>query len=101
MFQQEDIDRLSEIKTEMQDLIHEALEIVRSSGNKFEYDRAKAYWYAQIVMALSDDHDYLGGSMATMEGAIKNLQEDKDEEDDEEDDEEEEDPGEGEEAVSS
>jgi hypothetical protein len=97
MVDQEDIDRLKKIKTEMQDLAFEALEIVRHSGNKFEYDRAKAYWYAQIVMALSSDHDYIGSSMATLEEAIDSLQEEADEESDEEDDEEE-DPGEGEEA---
>lgn len=58
MAKQEDVERLREIKNEIQERVDEALEIVRRSGNKLEYDRAKSYWHPHICMALGDEHDY-------------------------------------------
>ena len=35
--------------------------------------RAKAYWLAHVTMALTRDHDYLGGSMVTMQDTLTEL----------------------------
>jgi ElaB/YqjD/DUF883 family membrane-anchored ribosome-binding protein len=66
----ETIDRLYEIKTEIADLIAEARELLQDTP---EAARAEAYWIAHIRCALDNDHDYLGGSMATMQESIDAL----------------------------
>jgi len=76
-----DVERLKEIKDQMLELLEDALGIVKQSGNKFQYDRAKAYWHPHIQMALTDDHWYLGKDGATLESAIDALEgEDEDDE---------------------
>lgn len=52
MVTQEDIDRLNEIRNSMMDLLEEARNLVRCSGSKHEYERAKAYWIGHIDAAL-------------------------------------------------
>lgn len=76
---QEDVERLSEIKGEMLELLDEALDLIRNMSAD-EYKRARAYWYAHIKGALTRDHEYLGGSMETMEDAIEALEEHAEEE---------------------
>jgi hypothetical protein len=75
--------RLVNIQNEMLELLDEASRLVRNNGGQ-EWERAKAYWVAQISMALSNNHNYVGGSMCTMEDTIENLapveEEDSDEE---------------------
>ena len=51
---------------QIRDLVDRNLEIIRKV-DRAEYERAKAYWYAHIVTSLSNDHDYLGNSMSTMQ----------------------------------
>lgn len=64
---------LSEIKEKIRELADMALRIVRNSKDATEYQRAKSYWYASIVMALDDNHDYLGKNMFTLEDSIEAL----------------------------
>lgn len=73
---QEDIDinRLEEIKEEMLELLDEADRLL-SGAEGMVYDRAKAYWIPHIKMALTKEHDYLGGSMETLEDTIEELRE--------------------------
>lgn len=59
--------RLIEIKEEIKVLVEEALNIVKDDGTPRVLAEAKAYWHPQILMKLDEDHDYLGGSMCTME----------------------------------
>jgi hypothetical protein len=68
----EAIERLNEIRDEIGELVHEAKDILKSQ-NDDAAATGNAYWYAQIVCALSDDHDYIGGSMCTLQGSINGL----------------------------
>jgi len=71
----EDIERLEEIRERMHELLEEAEEIVRNfEGGDMAYQRAKSYWLAHIKTALDDEHDYLGGSMVTMEDTINEME---------------------------
>jgi len=65
--------RLEEIKEEMLSLLDEAEHLVRQERGV--YDRAKSYWIPHIKMALTKEHEYLGGSMVTMEDTIEELKE--------------------------
>lgn len=65
-------DELEEIQGQMMDLIHQADSLLRGTD---EYNAAKGYWIAHITTALSSDHDYLGGSMSTMQDTIDALRE--------------------------
>jgi hypothetical protein len=71
----EDIDRLEEIRDEIKELLDEATGILRRGGG-ITYERARSYWLAHIRTALDKDHDYLGGSMVTMQNTIDELGED-------------------------
>lgn len=63
-------DRLQEIHDEIRDLLEEATELVRDTP---EWERARGYWVAHIARALDDDHGYIGGTGATMQGTIDDL----------------------------
>lgn len=69
-----DIDRLEEIKEELLTLMDEAKHLVRS-GENLTYERARSYWIPHVIMALTKEHEYLGGSMVTMEDTIEELKE--------------------------
>ena len=36
--------------------------------------RAKSYWYAHILTNLSNDHDYMGNSMCSMQDTLNDLE---------------------------
>ena len=76
------MNRLDEIKSEMLELLDEAMQIVKRDLDSIGYERAKSYWYAHIKMALTKDHDYLGSDMFTLEDAANKLGDVDDEEDD-------------------
>lgn len=65
-----DVERLGDICQEIKGLVQEAQRIVRATP---EYDRAKGYWIASILISLDSDHGYLGGSMCTMQDTINAL----------------------------
>lgn len=69
----EAIDRLEEIQSDIGEMIREALELVRLHGTSTDEARFKGYPYAHIVGALSNDHEFLGGSMTTMEDCIESM----------------------------
>jgi hypothetical protein len=62
---------LRDILADMKDLAHRAEVAVRGQG--LVEDRAHAYWLAQILCALSDEHEYLGGGSVTMQDSINEL----------------------------
>lgn len=82
-------ERFEEIMEEIKSLVEEAY---RGLPNRFEKDRAKAYWYGHIMTAVDKNNDFIGGSMATMEDSLNSFCDEDDEE--EEDDEDIEDDGE-------
>jgi hypothetical protein len=67
------LDRLIEIKQEIKELMQEARQIARRA-DKGASSRFESYAYAHIVSALDKDHDYLGGSMVTMQDVIEELE---------------------------
>ena len=75
-----DIDQLEETRDEIKDLVGEARRIVRGT---IEGNAAESYWIPHILGALDDDHDYLGGSMTTMQDTIEALRRDADSDDEE------------------
>lgn len=52
------VERLEKIREEMNELLVEAIKIVRNSGNKFAYNRAYAYWIGHIDNALNKNNPY-------------------------------------------
>ena len=77
------LEDLNIISGELADHLNEAEQLIREAatlrGEQLIFERAKGYWMAQIKMALSDDHDYLGGASVTFADTIKEI---RDEEDD-------------------
>lgn len=57
--------RMMELKECIKACTREAMGIVREHGKNPE--GAKGYWYAQIMTALDNEHEFLGGCMQTME----------------------------------
>lgn len=73
----EKAERLQEIKEQMLELLDEAKELIPEGMTK---ERAKCYWYAHIKTAILKEHEYLGGSMVTMEETIEEILEEHSEE---------------------
>jgi hypothetical protein len=70
-------ERLTEIKEQMLELLDEAKEIIPEGMAK---ERARCYWYAHIKTALLKEHEYLGGSLVTMDDTINEISEEESEE---------------------
>jgi len=73
----EDQQRLSEIINDINDLMGEAIELIPENM----VERAKSYWYAHIMCAVSDDHEFLGGSMHHMQDCLDEWMEQEEEDD--------------------
>ena len=73
-------ERLNEIKEQMLELLEEAKDIIPEGMPK---ERAKAYWFAHVKTALLKEHEYLGGSLVTMDDTINELEGEEDEEEEE------------------
>jgi len=92
MLDRSDWERLNDIRDEMNDLLEEAKNLVRLSGDKFAYDRAKAYWLGGMENYLGEGKLSSQLSGCSMEETINSLEpcdEDDDEYGDEDDCEEE------------
>ena len=74
--------RFEEIKEQIKELLEEAISLVPSG----ERARAESYWFAGISIALDEDHDYLGGSMCSMQDTINEWNDGDDDEEEEEED---------------
>ena len=75
-----DFKQLKEIHKKIAELVEEAEYLVRISGDKKIFDRARANWIPHIKMALLNDTEYLGKSMVTMEDTISEIEKLKNEE---------------------
>lgn len=78
MISKQQIERLEEIQAELKELAEEAMQIVRWNCNEEHrcsilHERAKAYWYPQLVMSLGDDHNYMESSMCSLQDTIKDM----------------------------
>jgi hypothetical protein len=69
----ETIERLNEIKEQMLELLEEAKDLLPEGMTK---ERAKSYWYAHIKTAILKEHEFLGGSLVTIDDTISELEED-------------------------
>ncbi len=69
----ESIERLTEIKEQMLELLEEAKDLLPEGMTK---ERAKCYWYAHIKTAILKEHEFLGGSLVTVDDTISELGED-------------------------
>lgn len=77
--------RFEEIMGEMQNLLHEAMEIVQHSGREDTYSRARSYWYAHIEGAIDkESSQFMGGSMYDMASTLEELRGNDDRGDEEE-----------------
>jgi len=70
--------RFQEIIGDIKGLIEEAIELVPDHARA----RAESYWYAQIAMALDEDHGYMGNCMCSMQDTLEEFN-DIDDDDDE------------------
>lgn len=86
----QDWKRLEEIQDKIGDLLEEAKDLVRMSGNRFEYERAKGYWIAYIDNAIDQPKSpLLPCTMGDTLVALKPQGIDDDEDDEEYDEDEE------------
>ncbi len=77
----EAINRLDEIKNEIEDLVNEAAKIVRTKVGRRDliYQRAEAYWIHNIKKHLNDDEQSCGTIEDTISDMVKMLDEMKEE----------------------
>jgi hypothetical protein len=65
------VDRFQEIMYTISELAQEAVDLLPEHA----VAAAKSYWYPHILCAIGDSyHDYLGGSMCSMEDSLETLQ---------------------------
>lgn len=65
------VDRFEEIMYTISELVQEAVDLLPEHA----VEAAKSYWYSHILCAIGDSyHDYLGGSMCSMEDSLETLQ---------------------------
>jgi len=62
--------QLEDLAYEIKELADTAMRLVRGTE---EEGRAKSYWYPHIVMAVSEDHSYMGKNMFTMMDSANSL----------------------------
>ena len=74
---EEDSEVLGNIRDKIKELMWEAKDIVDQYdvGGPNIKARANAYWFPHISMALDTDHDYVGGSMCSLQDTIDEIKE--------------------------
>ena len=65
---------------EIKELLDEALELVPEG---YARTRAQSYWYATMIMNVTDDHDYMGGCMVGMQDTLEEIDQEVDVEEEE------------------
>tara|TARA_B000000557_G_C20416088_1_gene292607 strand:+ start:103 stop:423 length:321 start_codon:yes stop_codon:yes gene_type:complete len=70
-----DKQRFEEIIGEIKELLEEAIDLVPEGISR---SRAESYWYAHMIVNVSDDHDYMGGSMHSMQDTLEEFDEEDD-----------------------
>ena len=71
-----DQQRFEEIINNIDELIEEAINIIPENM----VGKAKSYWYAHMMCAINDNHEFLGGSMHHMQDCLDEWMEQEDEE---------------------
>ena len=70
--------RFEGIISQINYLMEVAIELIPESM----VEKAKSYWYAQIMCAVSDDHEFLGGSSHHMQDCLDEWMEQEEEDED-------------------
>lgn len=78
-----DKQRFEEIIGKIKELLEEAIELVPEGHIR---SRAQSYWYASMIMNVTDTHEYMGGSMCSMQDTLEEFYDEDEEEEDFEDD---------------
>ena len=73
--------RFEEIKEQFKELLEEAIDLVPHHARA----RAESYWYAHISTSLDNDHDYMGGSMCSMQDTLEQFYEEEEDEEEDQD----------------
>jgi len=66
----EDAEEMTRLKEEIKDLVEQLYDVIPNGDAK---NRAKAYWYPHIMMALDNDHMWMGGGNTTVQDTIEEL----------------------------
>ncbi len=69
--------RFEEIKEQIKELLEEAIDLVPDHARS----RAESYWYSHISTSLDEDHDYMSGSMCSMQDTLEEFSDIDNEED--------------------
>ncbi|HSA05871.1 MAG TPA: hypothetical protein P5556_01675 [Candidatus Gastranaerophilales bacterium] len=72
------IARLDDIQTKIAEHVYEARALLEGTGITLQ--RAERYWIPQILTALDNDDEYVGGSMFTLQDSINELKGEDEEE---------------------
>lgn len=67
-----DKQRFEEIIGEIKELLEEAIDLVPEGYTR---SRAESYWYSTMTTCIDHDHDYMGGSMNSMQDTLEELDE--------------------------
>ena len=73
-----DKQRFEEIIGEIKELLEEAIDLVPEGITR---SRAKSYWYAHMIVNVSDDHEYMSSSMHSMQDTLEEFDDEDDEDD--------------------
>lgn len=76
-----DKQRFEEIIDEIKELLEEAIDLVPEGYSR---SRAQSYWYATMIMNVTDDHDYMGGCTVGMQDTLEEFDDNENEEYDDE-----------------
>ena len=85
MITTDQVERFREIISEIKELMGEAKDIVRK-GERITMERFRSYPFPHIVMALDEDHEFVGGDMFTLEDIADELESQAEESDDDSED---------------
>ena len=73
--------RFEEIIGEIKELLEEALDLVPEG---YVRSRAESYWYAHMIVNVTEDHCYMSSSMCSMQDTLEEFDEIDEEEKEEE-----------------
>jgi len=67
--------RFEEIIGEIKELLEEAIDLVPDHARA----RAESYWYAHMIVNVTEDHDYMSSSMCSMQDSLEEFDEEEEE----------------------
>ena len=74
-------ERFEEIICEIKELLEEAINLVPKGVSR---SRAESYWYAHMIVNVTEDHGYMSSSMCSMQDTLEEFDEIEEEDENEE-----------------